>query len=416
MLTQSLNDVLASKLMRAAEKVRGLRSNETLSDFDFFLAGISRVLSKANSGREWLQTSALFDIPRSTFFDALHSSRRKNLTEALGQELAAMLDKEIRAAQIDFLSEIEKLTEVEVIAIDGHEIQHPQHALRDAKDRKTSVKTIYQLNLHSGISLPFTMVGSDGVHANEWPAFKRTLTEQIKQRKKQTPLLYVLDRAYIDIKFWEKMLKTNVFMISRYKANMNPMMKQPVAYDKSDPRNKGVVGCYLCGFESLGHAYLIEYIDPETGTLYRFLTTCTQLQPGEIAWLYFTRWRIEKTFDTFENDLEEAKAWATGTTAQTQHACFISMAYNFLRYILCVLEVDHDLRDEKVIKKYERQLEMRRTKAKQKGWNLSPFINATHRMAKLSLQFIRSFRVHFFGKSPPSDYLPDFEIALKTYL
>lgn len=104
-------------------------------------------------------------------------------------------------------------------------------------------------------------------------------------------------------------------------------------------------------------AYLIEYIDPETGTEYKFITTADQLQPGETAWLYFYRWRIEKTFDTFENDLEENKAWATGNTAQLQQACFISMAGNFLRYIEQMLDRHHDLQDKKVIGKYRQQLE-----------------------------------------------------------
>jgi hypothetical protein len=37
-------------------------------------------------------------------------------------------------------------------------------------------------------------------------------------------------------------------------------------------------------------------------------------------------------------------------------------------------------------------------------------------MAKLFLQYIRCFRKHFFGKSPPEAYLPDFGRALCAYL
>lgn len=415
MLTQPLNDLLIEKLAQAAYKVRGVRENESLSDMNFILAAIARVFSKVNSGREWLQEFDL-TIARSTFFDALKSERRKEVTQQISEEMAALFDREIREAQIDYLSEIEKLSTVEVIAIDGHEIEHPQHAPRDQKNRSTSVNTIYALNLHTGITRPFTRVGKDGVHANEWPPFKRKLTEQINQRKRDTPMLYILDRAYVDVKFWHRMKNKNVFMITRYKKNMKPMMKEPVPFDKADPRNKGVVACYLCGFESLGFAYLIEYIDPETGEHYQFLTTADQLQPGEIAWLYFVRWRIEKTFDTFENDLEENKAWATGNTAQLQQSCFIAMAYNFLRYILCVLDKEHDMRDEKVIKKYAAELEKRKVIAARNGRSLSPFIDAARRMAKLSLQYIRSFRKHFFGHSPPERYLPDFEKYLKAYL
>jgi len=59
------------------------------------------------------------------------------------------------------------------------------------------------MNMYTGLSLPFVRVGKDGDHANEWPAFKRKLTEQIKARKRHSPVMYVLDRAYIDIAFLE---------------------------------------------------------------------------------------------------------------------------------------------------------------------------------------------------------------------
>jgi len=145
-------------------------------------------------------------------------------------------------------------------------------------------------------------------------------------------------------------------------------------------------------------------------------STAAQLQPGEIAWLYFCRWRIEKTFDTFESDLEENKAWTVGNTAQLQQACFICMARNFLRYIEQILDRHHGLADEKVIRKYHLQLDKRKGAAAKRGRSLSPFMDAGRRMAKLSLQYIRCFRKHFFGESPPQVYLPEFGAALRSYL
>jgi len=412
----SLLDDLSQFLTTAARRVRGLRENESLSDLNFALAGICRVLSKSNSGREWLQCDSPLDICRSTFFDALQSGRREPLIAALSRQLTEDLAERLQSEGVDFLADIPRLAEVEVIAVDGHEIEHPQHASKNAKGMFTSVKTIYQINLHNGLSLPLARVGEDGLKAHEWPAFKRLLAERIKTRKVHTPLLYVLDRAYVDIAFWDGLCKKNVFMITRYKENMNPMMKHPIPYDRKDLRNRGVTGCFLLGFAGLGSAYLIEYTDPETGTEYKFITTAMQLQPGEIAWLYFCRWRIEKTFDTFEHNLEEDKAWATGSTAQLQQSYFISMGYNFLRFIEQILDRKHDMKDEKVIRKYQQQLNRRQKKAAENGMTLSPFISASRRMAKLSLQYIRCFRKHFFGQSPPEVYLPDFQKALFAYL
>lgn len=416
MLERPLLDILSQRLTDAAQRVRGMRSNESLSDFDFALAGICRVLSKSRSGREWLQSDTLFEICRSTFFDALQSTRRRGVIEDLAQRFTADLAEIMKADGSDFLADIPKLADVEVMAVDGHEIEHPQHADKNKKGRSTTMAMIYQMDLHTGLSLPFSRAGKDGLKAHEWPEFKRKLARQIKDRKYHTPLFYVLDRAYIDTSFWNAMRKKNVFMVTRFKENMKPVMKQPVPFDRTDPRNKGVSGCFLISFESGGTAYLIEYIDPETQAEYKFITTAAQLQPGEIAWLYFCRWRIEKTFDTFENDLEEKKAWATGNTAQLQQACFICMAGNFLRYIEQVLDRHHGLADEKVARKYQRQLDKRKVAATRKGRSLSPFMDAGRRMAKLSLQYIRCFRKHFFGKSPPQVYLPEFGEALRAYL
>jgi len=393
-----------------------MRTNASLADLDFALAGISRVFSKSRSGREWLQCNLDFRISRSTFFDALQSERRKRIVWALTRRFTEGLSRTMREAGVDFLADMPKLENIEVIAVDGHEIEHPQHAAKNKKGRFTTLATIYQMDLHTGLSLPFSRVGKDGLKAHEWPGFKRRLTEQICARKRHTPVFYVLDRAYIDTAFWHGMGKKNVFMVTRFKENMKPMMKEPVPFDRTDPRNQGVSGCFLISFESGGTAYLVEYIDPETGTPYKFITTSSHLEPGEIAWLYFCRWRIEKTFDTFENDLEEAKAWATGNTAQLQQACFISMAGNFLRYIEQMLDHHHGLRDDKVARKYRQQLEKRAVAARGKGRSLSPFMDAGRRMAKLSLQYIRCFRKHFFGKSPPEIYLQDFGKALRAYL
>jgi len=38
---------------------------------------------------------------------------------------------------------------------------------------------------------------------------------------------------------------------------MKPMMKEPVPFDRRDPRNKGITGCFMVSFESGGMAYLI---------------------------------------------------------------------------------------------------------------------------------------------------------------
>ena len=63
----------------------------------------------------------------------------------------------------------------------------PSMPPKNEKGKFTSVKTIYQMDMHSGLSLPLARVRKDGLKAHEWPGFKRTLSEQIKARKPVTP-------------------------------------------------------------------------------------------------------------------------------------------------------------------------------------------------------------------------------------
>ncbi len=54
-----------------------------------------------------------------------------------------------------------------------------------------------------------------------------------------------------------------------------------------------------------------------------YATSDMKLPPGVVALLYRLRWDLEKTFDEFENKLQENKAWACGDEAKRAQALFI---------------------------------------------------------------------------------------------
>ena len=99
--------------------------------------------------------------------------------------------------------------------------------------------------------------------------------------------------------------------------------------------------------ETVSHK-IIEYTDPETGQKYQFVSSVEHIEPGLVVWLYFLRWRIEKSFDNLKNNLFEQKAWATTQNALTIQSSVISMVYNFMRFIKEYLHIEEDLLDEKV--------------------------------------------------------------------
>ena len=67
----------------------------------------------------------------------------------------------------------------------------------------------------------------------------------------------------------------------------------------------------------------LKYKCPISGKTYGFVTSLSNVPPGLIAYLYKTRWDIEKIFDQVKNKLAEKKAWATSDTAKKMQAQFI---------------------------------------------------------------------------------------------
>ena len=140
------------------------------------------------------------------------------------------------------------------------------------------------------------------------------------------------------------------------------------------------------------------------------------IRPGVIAYLYFLRWRIEKSFDTFKNDFHEAKAWAGGQNAQIMHSSFIAMAYNLNRFILSVLEQVHGIRDQKVERKYDNELQRRKENAGRNGREVHPLHQLMPRMPKMSAQYIRTIRNHLSAQMSIFALLPAFTETLSGYL
>jgi hypothetical protein len=94
--------------------------------------------------------------------------------------------------------------------------------------------------------------------------------------------------AGIDFAFWQKAKSSaGLYFLSREKENMNLMVSGNRPFDRTDPRNAGVVADELVSPAS-GGAMLrrIVYIDPAEGVEYRYLTAETTLPPGLIVLLY----------------------------------------------------------------------------------------------------------------------------------
>ncbi len=422
LIHMSIPNIVNAMLDQGLANSRSSRVCSGYSDKDMLNGGIRRVLGHHVSGRDFLQyleeSDAEKDVAKASYFDALKSLRR----EAMCTEVAANWEFTCRQvsnwASIDYLADLPELEGFKVQAVDGHHLSHACHDPRDKKGATASPCELFALNLRNGLMYPYTPVAWSGSRSHEIPAFRQRLSSF----PPDGPEINVGDRAYVDNKFWGSAANSNSprHLVTRTKVGMAPITAGEVKFDRNDPINTGVTRVRTVGFSNCSSMWhIVNYTDPETQKHYEFLTTLNladgKIRPGTIVYLYKIRWRIEKVFDNFKNDLFETKAWASGKSALVIQATFTAMTYNLLRLIEALVKI-RGLTDEKVEIKYKKALGLRKKVAKTKGRTIHPFESIIPRMARISSQFIRTIRNHFPSPVAISGLLPAFRNKLKVYM
>ena len=140
----------------------------------------------------------------------------------------------------------------------------------------------------------------------------------------------------------------------------------------------------------------VSYQCPISGKKYNFVTSLPYMPPGLIAYLYKTRWDIEKIFDEVKNKLSEKKAWTTSQTAKTMQAQFICSAHNLMLIFERVLEKNGI---ENIKENDRRQAGLDKTlksSSRSKKIKLPKFLTKPKHAAQRSLKFIRWLRNHLY--------------------
>jgi hypothetical protein len=397
-----------------------------IRDEEFLHLGCARVLSQAASGRDFLQQQQEIldsDIKRSSFFATLHSARRERMLQEASLQLYLRGCGSFQDPGEDLLGAFAQLRGRALWAVDGHQIEHACHALKDKKGRYVGAKNLYLLCLHSGLMHNLSPVQGDGSYRHEMPVLREQLPQWLQHHQakpKSLPPILVLDPAFVDKQFWTRMkllTQAKAVMITRTKENMKPEKYSTLPWDPHADINRGVTGQYLVGFDGAVLMRLIQYTDPETGEEYEFLTTVgEEVPPGLIAWLYLMRWRIEKVFDTTKNKLQETKAWATGPVAQNIQGHFVALTHNLLVLFRHYLKRQHGLEEQKIIHKRANRLKERQRQAKANSRTVHPLHRKMPPVIQMSLQFIRTLRNHFFRPVSMTASLPRVQTSLSTYL
>lgn len=425
-LKSTLDPLLFDRLMQPADEalkdyIRGVRHGGAFDDPEFVRCGVHRVLGQSDSGRDFLQHyREVFDgsLARATFFDSFHSRHRRDLLARLNTEVV----RRGRGQLPDLLAALPGIKGRAVLAVDGHHVEHATHSPRDAKGDFVSSNVLHVLCLRTGLLLNAAAVQGDGVYHHEMPVFRDRIADWLPKPRRGRPgpkPIFVADPAFVDNAFWT-LMQIEGFrgaqVITRTKKNMKPFLYETCRIDAENPVNEGVTADLFVGFDGAGTMRIVRYRDPESGAEYEFLTTVEDLEPGLIALLYLSRWRIEKVFDTAKNKLGETKAWAVGEMAREIHSDFLALTHNLIVLLRNQLASEEGIREEKVERKREKALKIRSAIARRKGRKVAYIQRLMPVAVQLTAQLIRALRNGIIVGMRWLAAVGQLRVAMKSYL
>lgn len=408
--------------LREALELADTRECPGYSDEDHIMSGTFRTLEKIESGREWVQRAKPdFAIETSTvsrFFKAANSVRRTEVVEQVASRLAQMADLSLNAGD-DILAAHEELDGFQVYSTDGHSIKASSHE-SEVEGKVRAPSHIYSLDLrtHSLHHVALCEPQSGKKKEHEIATLKRIDANAMRMgAPKGRKVIHSYDPAIVDYKQWHHWKHTKgVYIITRQKANSAFVARADREWERSDPRNHGVLADQTIGCNAGYEMRRVVYEDPVTQTVYTFVTTEMTLPPGLIAFLYKLRWDIEKVFDQNKNALGEDKAWTKSEVGKRQQALFICIAQSLFLIFERRIDRDEGITDEKSLKKRRERLAKDVATARAKGKTLSSLVSTCYRVTKRSLQFLRWLRSCLRSKSLWSESIEDLRPLMMKYI
>ena len=417
----TVDDIFFAPLHEAIQLIE-TRQCPGYPDEDHILSGTLRTLEKIESGREWVQRAkpdfAIDTSSVSRFFAATNSERRTGSVEQTATELARLADLSLRPGD-DILAIHEELEGFAVCSTDGHSIKASSHE-QEILGNTRAPSHIYSLDLRTHslhhIALREPQTGKKKEH--EIATLKRIDSNAMRMgAPKGRKVIHAYDPAIVDYKQWNLWKHTKgVYIITMEKSNSALVVREDRQWDRSDPRNNGVLADETVG-RSAGYAMRrVIYQDPATLKEYRFLTTEMTLPPGLIAFLYKLRWDIEKVFDQNKNALGEGKAWTKSDNGKRQQAYFICIVHSLLLIFERRVNRDENITDEKSLKKRRDRLVREIAKARANGKAFNSLISTCLRITKRSLQLIRWLRSCLRSKSLWDESIEELRPLMVKYI
>ncbi len=344
----AMNEVFFEGLSVALSKTRNRRKCCSMPDDMWIELGVRRVISNEKSGLAFLaslEDKNDMEIAKSLYFEALKNTRRCLLCEEVVDELAKIVDK--TAGGIDSFDKFPSLDKYRIYAGDGHYLKHACHdPYIDGKKYATGHFFGINLRSHSMFYLDVTDQTGGKKKEHDMKLLKRMSVEKLLNNSGNKPVIWVWDKAGIDAGQWIEWSKKNIYFVSRAKENMKLKTMGVLPFDENHEINRGIEAFELVSVANRA-IRMVRYAHPVTKEIYTYLTTLTDVEPGEIAALYQARWDIEKVFDETKSKCEETKSWATSKIAKRMQALFICMTHNLLLLLERKIQKEHGIENEK---------------------------------------------------------------------
>jgi hypothetical protein len=228
-------------------------------------------------------------------------------------------------------------------------------------------------------------------------ALKRQDTGVLRQGAgKGRKVLYVWDRAGIDFRQWFQWKQRGIYFLSREKENMKLSTLGVHEFDSAAPINQGILADELVGTGEGVSVRRVAYQDPETRTIYTYLSNLPpSIPPGIVALLYKTRWDVEKVFDEFKNKLGETKSWASTANAKTCQARLLCLTHNLMTLMEEQIFTKAGLHNKAETKRKAKTLAKRDEQSKSNdGGGLTVLQKCIQRLTQRTVKFIRWLRNH----------------------
>jgi len=417
LLNNTVFETWFSPLSNALEQVRySNKAYRSLPIKQFIALGCLRQILSIKTLREQVQhlfhldeSASTHPVARSTWSDALASNKRLII---LREAMQRLMKENIKYLP-DRYEKITALNNRPIYAMDvtyQTESTHfyPLHPKQGGSDNQKGHLLLHTYDMRHAIPVD---IGVDTHSIGEM----RFVKEQWASAhwSKQKNALYVVDRAFVDFRYWDVRKKeVKATVISRMKTNYKIEIIKKNKIKKS-AENEGVLDDVNITLVSSRQTWRRIRFQAPCGKVYEYLTNDLTLEAGLIAFMYYRRWDEEKYFDAFKHDMANNKAWGKSHVSIEQQGVMGIVTYLLTRLFLVKTSLTLGLDEDKKLQ------EPKHKKKMEQYFNVSGEISLRSfycESAKITKQFWRFLKSHFIRKDTEGLYKRQLRPILTGYL